>query len=215
MSTEATRRRRRRLGRVAALACLLSFGASPAHSQTPGGSTAPAAADSTGRLRIPEQMVGFTLQTERCNPAGTDVILRYAGPDSLSLHVFVYPGPDFARDCDSACAGRMLEQEVVDFRASFPEMIRRRFVDTISVESDAAVQPKAGSGWRLARRIVLATRRAGQAERSELHLFYLRGVRVKIRATYVPTAARIAAVAALADALIPELLLPPAGTPPT
>lgn len=175
---------------------------------------APTSPDSAGvRLHFPPRVADFELKARQRDPGGAEVLLRFMGPDSVRADVFIYAGPDFAGNCDSACAAGLLEREVADFHANFPEMIRRKYVDSIAVESDVALPRTDASGWRLGRRVLLATRRKGQAERSEFHLFYLPSARVKIRTSYVPTPARVSAVAAFAEGLVPALLRPAGAAP--
>ena len=212
---------------VAAVAVALTTGAaSTAAGQPPGAppATAPAppappmgaAAAPAGevRLGVPPQVAAFRLRSRENTPNPSEVLLRYAGPDSLRADVFVYPGPDFASRCDSACAAAALDREIADFRTLLPELVRRRYVDSIAIEADEPVPPREAGGWRIARRLTMAARHEGRAERSELHLFYLTGARVKIRLSYVPTAARLGAAAAFADSLVPALTRPIAAAPP-
>lgn len=207
-------RRRRQAWHIAALAALLA--ALPSVARTQVVDTAAAGRPDGGvRLRLPAQVADFQLRGQQREPNGAEVLLRFAGPDSVRADVFLYPGPDFAHGCDSVCAAQLLEAEVADFRSLFPEMIRRRYVDSIAVESDEAVPPSGPGTWRLGRRLVMATRHAGQAERSELHLFYLPGLRVKIRVSYAPTAERMRVVDAFAAALVPALLRSDDGPPRT
>ena len=207
-------RRQRQIATLACLACLLAGSASIAGGQA-SGSPAPPPAERGVRLRVPQQVADFHLLVREDSPSDHEVLLRFVGPDSLRADVFVYPGPDFANRCDSMCAVRVLEEEVANFRSLFPELIRRKYVDSIAVLSDETIQPAGPDRWRLARRLTLAAPRAGQAEHSELHLFYLTGARVKIRTSFVPTAARLSAAAAFAQALVPALTQPVEGAPPT
>ena len=210
---------------VAVVACLVAGAPASAGGQAPGtpaGAPAPSAAPSAApagdgdvRLGVPRQVGAFRLLSRENTPNESEVLLRYAGPDSLRADVFVYPGPDFASRCDSACAASALDREIADFRSLLPELVRRRYVDSIAIEADEPVPPREAGGWRMARRRTMAARRDGRDERSELHLFYLKGARVKIRTSYVPTAARLGAAAAFADSLVPALTRPSdAAAPP-
>lgn len=206
---------------VVALACLMAGAASIAGGQAPAApAAAPApsaapASDGDVRLGVPRQVAAFRLLSRENTPNESEVLLRYAGPDSLRADVFVYPGPDFASRCDSACAAGALDREIADFRSLLPELVRRRYVDSIAIERDEPVPPREAGGWRMGRRLTMAARRDGRAERSELHLFYLKGARVKIRTSYVPTDARLGAAAAFADSLVPALTRPvDAAAPP-
>lgn len=203
-----------RLARALVIATSLLVSPHAMRAQAAPAAPVPAGGDSGGvRLYFPARVADFTLTARQHDQSRNEVHLRFTAPDSVRADVFIYPGPDFAGNCDSACAAAAMEREVADFHGLFPEMLRRKYVDSIAVESNVALAATDESSWRLGHHVVLATRRAGHAERSELHLFYLPRARVKIRTSYRPTPARVSAVAAFAEALVPALLRPPEGAP--
>lgn len=201
---------------LSALGCSSSVRSSPEPAASPSVSASSSAPDSAApiAIRIPPRVAAFRMDMRRDyeDPSlGTQ--LRYLGPDSLLADVFVYPGPGFDERCDSACATEYFEREIAQFQADFPEMLRRRYFDSITVASESPHAPGVGRPWRVGRQLRLAVVREGKPERSDFHLFYLPGYRVKVRVTYDPTNAREQAVDAFMRDLLPRLVGTPASPP--
>ena len=189
-----------------AAACARGPDPSPAPSAAPAPATVPVADLAPIAIRIPPAVGAVTMRTRRDyedRAAGT--MLRYAGPDSMIADVFVYPGPDLASRCSISCAQDVLRNEASSFEQSFPEMIRLGYVEAAKVTSRGPLMPPDGAAWRLGEHISAAMTRDKQAQRSDFYLFYLPGYRVKIRATYVETPARITALRNFAAELVPAL----------
>ena len=123
--------------------------------------------------------------------------------------MFAYPGPDFATRCALACAKDVLDREMNDFVGAFPEMIKRKYVDTIFVVSDKMLTPTAENAWQLGRHLVLNIVSKGTAERSDFYLYYLHGFRIKLRASYVADSSRVHGVEEFAQIVVPAMLTPP------
>ena len=202
---------------LSALACSSAVRSSPVPAASPTVAASSSAQDSAARIaiRIPPRVAAFRMGSRRDyeqRSLGTQ--LRYLGPDSLLADVYVYPGPGFDERCDSACAAEYFEQEIAQFRADFPEMVRRRYYDSIAVVTESPHVPGAGRPWRVGRHLRLAVVREGKPARSDFHLFYLPGHRVKVRLTYDPSPTREQAIDAFVRDLLPQLLGAPASPPP-
>ena len=181
-------------------------------------STSSSAAPDTARgvsIGIPPGVAQFRFASRRDyeDPA-LGVQLRYRGPHELIADVYVYPGPDFGRGCDSACAAAAFERELAQFQGDFPEMVQRRYFDSIAVAASAPLPPGPDRPWRLGRQLQLDVVREGKSARSDFSLFYLPGYRVKVRVTYEPTPERTQAIDAFMRALLPQLVGAPAPAPP-
>lgn len=112
------------------------------------------------------------------------VQLRFRGPDSTIADVFVYPGPDFGADCGLACARSLIKRETEDFTNTFARMIQERLVDSIRIVSSEPIERPADARWTLGHQIELRVVREGRIQRSDFVLYYMPGVRVKLRSTY-------------------------------
>jgi hypothetical protein len=161
-------------------------------------------------LRVPDSIGAFRrIQRKDFEDPSQGVMLRYRRADSLTADLFVYPGPDLAKKCDLACAREVLKREGDDFAQVFPEMIRRGYVDTISVASDSALTPDSAASWRLGRHMRFLERQGGQPRWSDLYVYYLPGFRLKVRATYLPEPALAAGIAQFAASAVPAVTGPP------
>lgn len=209
------------MSRIAALAllALTACARTPAPSTTPPPAPPPAAtaaapaAAATSRppaaLRIPRTVASFSLKSRRDyedRAAGTQ--LRFEAADSTVADVYLYPGPDLGSNCPVECAKTAMANEVRTFESGFPEMVKLGYVQTIDVTAREELAPPADAGWQLGQHLTMGVTRDGASQRSELYLFYLPRYRVKIRATYVETPARLAAVRAFAAELVPALTRP-------
>ena len=134
-------------------------------------------------VRVPKAIGEFTLRGRRDLGEG-GVMLRYARGTALAADVFVYAGPDFGPRCDSACAHSRFAIEGDDFVNSLPQLVQLKYVDSVGLTSDRALERPDGAPWRLGRHVRLAQLRRGTAESSDFVLYYLPGYRVKIRASY-------------------------------
>ena len=169
-------------------------------------------------LRVPDSVGVFAMSGRKdFDDPGLGVMLRYQRADSLRVDVFVYPGPDLATNCALQCAKETLDEDIATFSKAFPEMVKRHYVDSIVVLEDDTLTPAAGDRWQLGRHLTLRIWQGGKTERSDYYLYYLPGVRVKLRASYVADSMRVAAVTAFAGEIIPALLAEPrvagAGSP--
>ena len=203
---------------LVSLACGSAQGRSGTGVPPAASSTAASAAQDTTRgtsITVPPDVAAFHLASRRDyeDPA-LGVQLRYRGPHDLIADVYVYPGPDFGPRCDSTCSARVFEQELAQFQSDFPEMVRRRYYDSITVAAERSLAPGAGRPWRLGRELQMAVVREGKPARSDFSLFYLPGYRVKVRVTYEPTYERTQAIEAFMRALLPQLVGVPAARPP-
>jgi len=157
-------------------------------------------------LRVPDSIGVFALIKRHDYPdAALGVQLRYQRADSLWADVFLYPGADLGKKCNLECARKVLEREGAGFIASFPEYIRRGYMDTIAVTSDRNLKPSSDDQWRLGRHLRFDQRSRGQPRWSDLYLYYLPGYRIKVRATYAPDSLFAGYIAAFATAAVPAL----------
>ena len=154
-------------------------------------------------IDLPDSVRTFvrTEMKQLANPA-EGYVVRYRRVDGLAADVFVYPGPDFASNCDLACARNVMEREGGSLVASFPEIIRRKYIDTVGTVHDSAVTPASSEHWRLGRHIQFETRIHGEPRWSDMFLFYAPGLRIKVRATYVPGELQRANIAEFARAAV-------------
>ena len=160
-------------------------------------------------IRIPRTVAAFTMKRRHDyedRSAGTQ--LRYEAADSTIADVYVYPGPDLAGNCPVACAKTVIADEVKTFESGFPEMLRLGYVQTIGVTAREELAPPPGAAWQLGQHLTMAVTRDSLSQRSELYLFYVPRYRVKIRATYVETPERLAAIRAFAAEIVPALTRP-------
>lgn len=169
-----------------------------------------AARSAPAPLAIPPELSGFR-STSRRNfddpRAGT--VIRYSGPENLSLDLYLYPGPDLAAQCDIPCATRVIDRETADFPPSLDEMVRQGTVEKYSVVRAIVLPKQPETKWALARHVhVVLTRARQQAQRSDFYLFYIPNYRVKVRVTYDETAERTAAIDAFVREIVPALLTP-------
>ena len=156
-------------------------------------------------LQIPDSIAAFQM-SERKDFGGADgVMLRYRRADGLTGDVFIYAGPDLEKDCDIACARDVIRREGDDFIGSFPELIRRGYVDSIAVASDSALTPPPNSVWRLGRHMRFRTIRDGSPQWSDFYVYYLPDYRVKIRASYARDSSAARAIGQLAAAAAPTI----------
>jgi hypothetical protein len=183
---------------AAALSILLC--ASPA-------SLAAQAKDSGGvTIHVPDSVGQFQrVETKRFPEAANGTMFRYRRGDRLVADAFLYPGPDLGVACDLACAGRLLAREGDGFVSSLPELVRRQYIDTVGTVHDSTLTPSSRANWQLGRHVHYETRMRGDARWSDLFLFYLPNLRVKVRATYEPGDVHRNDIAAFAHALMDGL----------
>src|SRR5690242_4461464 len=131
------------------------------------------------------------------------VMLRYQRADSMRVDVFVYGGPDLASDCPVSCAAKVIDQDVDAFVSAFPEMVKRGYTDSIAVVTRRSLEPAPNDRWRLGRYLRLRLVTKGVVENSDFYLYYLPGVRVKLRASYPVDSARATAVSEFSRLVIP------------
>jgi hypothetical protein len=177
-------------------------------SDNPATSPAPEPAAATGvDIAVPQRVAGFgLLERHDYEDKSSGVQLRYASSDSVMADVFVYPGPDLAQQCALPCATQALEQEIADFRGIFPEMIKRGYVQAMTVVSEERLVPPAGAPWRIGHHMRLAVTRGDRPLRSEYYLYYLPGYRVKVRSTYEDTLPQRESVASFVAGIVPALV---------
>lgn len=146
-------------------------------------------------FRLP-QSIGefrFVAQKEFDDPS-QGVMFRFRNADSLQADVFLYPGPDLDTDCPLACARRTLQNEQVGFRTALEDVKANGQLDRFRILSGAPIPRPADAPWAIGHRLHLQVTVEGVEEQSEYWLVYLRGVRLKVRSTFVATPARTAAL---------------------
>jgi hypothetical protein len=151
------------------------------------------AKEQTITLPIPDSIGGFTLVDRHTfeDPA-LGSRLRYAGGDSMSADLFLYPGPAVGAPCDTGMALQAMADQIAGFREGFPTMIERHYVDEIAVASDDRLEPAAGARWCAGRHLTLDVIRDGTPQHSDYYLYVLSGYFVKVRITYRFSDARLA-----------------------
>ena len=168
------------------------------------------------RLRVPDSIGVFAMSERKdFDDPSLGVLLRYMRADSLTVDVFVYPGADLATNCPTECAAKVLDGEVAGFIASFPEMERRGYADSISVVSDQVMTPAADDRWKMGRHLRLRMIRRGMHEQSDFYLSYMPGFRLKLRASYVPDSANATVIAEFSRRIVPALTDPVLAQSPT
>jgi len=184
----------------------LAFIATSAWAQTSQGSATTDTA-TTVTIAVPKQVAGFEFVSRHdYDDPASGVQLRYANADSVMADVFVYPGPDLSQKCAQPCAAQALDAEIADFHSSIPELIKRGYVQAMTVVSEEPLVPPAGAAWRLDRHMKLAVTRHDRPMRSEFYLYYLPGYRVKIRSTFDDTTPHGQSVQGFASGLVPEMV---------
>lgn len=156
-------------------------------------------------LQIPPELAGLALAGRKDfeNPSeGTQ--LRYGRADSLLVDVIVSGGPDFNR-CDLTCSTKAFDTEYAKLRLGYTDLVNSGFARAVQLGADEPLAPPPGAKWRLGRRLRSTLTLDLGSERSELYLFYLPGVSVKVRATYAERADRAAAVTAFAELIVAGL----------
>ena len=158
-------------------------------------------------LRVPDSISAFSLRSKKdYDDPALGAMFRYGrATDSLEADVFVYPGPDFAESCALECATKVIESEIQQFVDIFPEMVQRRYVDTIYVARRDTLIPPEGVQWRLGRHLGLVERRGGKSMLSDFYVYYLPGVRMKVRATYAPDSSSVSAIREFAAGMVPAI----------
>ena len=176
--------------------------------------SAPASAqrsDSGGvTLRIPPSVGPFAMKMRKdMEQADAGTMLRFVRDvDSLSADVFLYAGPDLATACPLECSRTLLDSEISEFIGFIPELVRLHYVDSMSVIGDDTLVAGAADRWVMGRHLTLHQRHEGRSEESHFYLYYLPGVRVKVRASFVPDTSRTRAVADFAAGIVPALTAP-------
>jgi hypothetical protein len=203
------------LNRRFTVAALLFVATTPARLHSQSGEATKLSADTaaTRTITFPQLVDGFRLVSRRDYPEPRDGLsLRYRRQaDSLSIDVFLYPGPDFADDCPNECAAEVLRKEHSGFETvALQQMQTLKYVDTAFVRASFALNPAAGATWKLGHWTLLAVVRGGVMHRSHQVLYYLPGTRVKLRATYPETADYSADIREFGDHIIAELMAPAA-----
>jgi hypothetical protein len=111
-----------------------------------------------------------------------DVRLRYNGPDSIYVDVYVYalqsPHP---LPCAATCIDSLAEQDFREYSQVIPLMIRAKYWDEIAVVGADTIPPPRGSPWQSARRIRMVARRNGKTSQTERVTFYYPAYRIEVR----------------------------------
>ena len=160
------------------------------------------AADSGGvTLQMPDS-IGLFVMTERrtLSDPMDGMFIRFRRSDGLGADLFLYPGPDFSDDCDLSCASELLKREGDQFIGAFPELVRRKYLDTIGTVRDSALVPPARATWRIGRHVWFETRVGGSPRWSDMYLYYQPRLRIKVRATYAADSAQHSEIAEFARA---------------
>ena len=160
------------------------------------------AADSGGvTLQMPDSIGLFVMTERRTLPDPMDgMFIRFRRSDGLGADLFLYPGPDFSDDCDLSCARELLKREGDQFIGAFPELVRRKYLDTIGTVRDSALVPPARATWRIGRHVWFETRVGGSPRWSDMYLYYQPRLRIKVRATYAADSAQHSEIAEFARA---------------
>jgi hypothetical protein len=154
-------------------------------------------------ITVPDSVRLFRrTETQRYPDPADGMLFRFRRSDGLGADAFLYPGPDFGKDCDIACARELIAREGNQFIGSFPELVRRKYLDTIANVRDSVLTPPSQARWRIGRHIQFETRVHGEARWSEMFLYYQPELRVKVRATYVPGDAHQRDIAEFARSLM-------------
>jgi hypothetical protein len=201
----------RRFTLAAALLVLAACAGAP----TPGGEPAPAAAAEPMQLYIPVRVGHFVFSGRRDydDPAnGTH--FRYIGPDSVIGDIFVYPGPDFAADCNTKCALEVLQAEVDGFRDNLSLVRKDWGADSLVVVSTQRATRVAGDLWQVGHRMRLRMVERGRPVRlSDFHLFMVPGSRFKVRITYPDVAPHTRYADDFTDLALPSFAAEPVPLP--
>jgi hypothetical protein len=146
-------------------------------------------------LRLPQAIGEFRfVGRQDFDDPSQGAMFRFRHADSLQADVFLYPGPDLDTNCALACARTALKGELDGFRTALEDVQARGQLERFRILSGADIPRPADAPWAIGHRLHLQVRVAGVEEHSEYWLVYLRGVRMKVRSTYVETAARTAAL---------------------
>lgn len=192
------------------LTCVVALGLGACGAAGRSGSAAPAPvppASDLITLRVPGTVGAFTMARRHDYPdAENGVQLRFRGPDDLVADVYVYPGPDLTTGCPLTCARDVMKAELAGFEEAIPEMIRLGYVQAATVSARDSLVPTPASLWQLGYHLTLAVERDGGPKRSDFYLYYLPGVRVKVRATYVESPARLEHLQRFIEQVVPALL---------
>lgn len=190
--------------------CFIALGLAACSAAGRSGSLAMAPAPLAGnliKLRVPEMVGAFTMARRHDYPdAENGVQLRFQGPDDLVADVYVYPGPDLTTGCALACARDVMNAELAGFEEGIPEMIRLGYVQAATISARDSLVPTPASLWQLGHHLTLAVERDGGPKRSDFFLYYLPGFRVKVRATYVESPARLENLRRFVEQVVPALL---------
>jgi hypothetical protein len=167
---------------------------------------APAPSQPSASLRLPPAVGVFRLASRRNFPdARAGTLFRYLAVDSLYVDVIVYPGPDLASGCNLECGASALEREVAEFEPALQAMVAQGTLQSVAVHSRGPLPAPPDSAWKLGAFVRASTGRNGRTERSDLYLYYLPRVRVKVRATFLDTESRGQAVDEFVRELLPLL----------
>jgi hypothetical protein len=168
----------------------------------------------TVELRIPRGVGDFRFQRLQVyDDPGLGAMYRFAGPDSLSADVFVYPGPDLDTSCALDCARAALKTEHEQMLAAFEQMKRNNTVKEFHLVASEPLRRSEDAPWAIGHHLLFEVRRDAGAERSEWQVHYLPNVRLKVRSTYRETPSRVGAVAAFRAAVIGAFTAPVAPLP--
>ncbi len=146
---------------------------------------------------------------QRYEDEALGVGLRYFGPDSSITDLFIYPGPDLTKDCALSCARDVMKQEVGAYRSGFKESIERGVYQSVDIVGEQPLSRGPADQWTLGHYVEARVVRNGKTMRSDFTLFYLRGIRLKVRQTYVSTPSLLAEMQAFVRQTVPAVLAAP------
>ncbi len=156
------------------------------------------------RLTAPDAVAGFRRIGRRdYDDPAAGVSIRYGREDGRYVDIYVYPGTP--RGCDAACGARYVNEEADGFIRDFPELVRRGYYGRMDVRADETVPVPPGAPWLFGRHLAMEVEANGAVQASHYYLFAFPGYKVKVRATYPPSADMTAAVQAFVDALLPAM----------
>lgn len=170
-----------------------------------------AASDTTLSFRIPRTIAGWRfVGRQHYDDPDLGMSVRYRHSDSLTADLYLYPGPGFDADCDVDCARALLRSEMDTNLAMFRTLEREGRYGSVSVDATRDLTPARTDRWRVGSHVRMRIAPAGsnQPHRSDLWLVYLPLVKMKVRATFLETPARTAALESFLASVVSTVTSP-------
>lgn len=154
-------------------------------------------------IAVPRRLGPFRLVRQQpYDDPRLGTMFRYVALDSQLVDVFVYPGPDFGKNCAMECAQEAIQNEVDEFKNSFTMMRERGYVDSIEVAAEDTLSPDSSDVWKIGRAMRLNIVRRGTPLVSDWVVWYVPIFRIKVRATYPDREPERAYVRMFADSIV-------------